>query len=288
MKNWRVPRFIPWDTPYPLPRDTAEELMAVEGACTNLGLLMDRYLAYSQNRERLPEFVREFQNRQALAIDLSPLADLVAATYSRWQERAAALGATTFQATPEWRVVIGTGNHALLEVGITLHRVYGLPFVPASALKGITRLYAEAVLDIETAKSQRLFGSESDGNARRGELIFLDGVPVTPPQIEQDVLNPHYAAYYGGSDNVPPADYLSPRPIFFLAIGRESLFSFGVASASGDQGVAEKATGWLQHALAELGVGAKTAAGYGYWNVTSNNAPAGFDVRPAEPTEPAG
>jgi CRISPR-associated protein Cmr6 len=98
-------------------------------------------------------------------------------------------------------------------------------------------------------------------------LIFLDGVPVTPPQIERDVLNPHYAAYYGGSENVPPADYLSPRPVFFLAVGRESLFSFGVASASGDQDSANRVVGWLQGALTELGVGAKTTAGYGYWDI---------------------
>jgi CRISPR-associated protein Cmr6 len=267
MKSWRVPRFIPWDTPYPLPRATSEELAAAEGECANLGLLMDRYLAYSQNRQRLPEFVREFQNRQALAIDLSPLADLVAAAHTRWQEMATALDAVIFQATPEWRVVIGTGNHALLEVGITLHRVYGIPFVPASALKGVTRLYAEAVLEIEATESERLFGRGGEEEARRGELIFLDGVPVTPPQIERDILNPHYAAYYGGGDNVPPADYLSPRPVFFLAVGRESSFSFGVASARGDQAVAAKAAGWLQCALTELGVGAKTAAGYGYWDM---------------------
>jgi CRISPR-associated protein Cmr6 len=267
MKHWRVPRFIPWDTPYPLPRDTSAELMAVEGQCANLGLLMDRYLAYSQDRQRLPEFVREFQDRQALAIDLSPLAELVTATHARWEKLAASLTAVAFQARPEWRVVIGTSTHSLLEVGITLHRVYGLPFVPASALKGVARLYAEAVLELEPAQVERLFGSGGEEDARQGDLIFLDGCPVTPPQIERDVLNPHYSAYYGGRENVPPADYLSPRPVFFLTVGRESLFSFGVASGSGDRRSAAAAAGWLEQALAELGVGAKTAAGYGYWEI---------------------
>ena len=43
---WKPPRQTPWQTPFPLPRDTAEALLA-EGGCDNLGLLSERYLAYS-------------------------------------------------------------------------------------------------------------------------------------------------------------------------------------------------------------------------------------------------
>jgi CRISPR/Cas system CMR subunit Cmr6 (Cas7 group RAMP superfamily) len=38
-----------------------------------------------------------------------------------------------------------------------------------------------------------------------------------------------------------------------------------VASLSGDQTAARQGVCWLQGALIDLGVGAKSAAGYGYW-----------------------
>ena len=80
------------------------------------------------------------------------------------------------------------------------------------------------------------------------------------------MINPIYGAYYSDS-RTPPAGYLSPRPIFFLAVGAASCYQFGVASRSGDQRAAEQGARWLQGALTDLGVGAKSAAGYGYWEI---------------------
>jgi CRISPR-associated protein Cmr6 len=95
-------------------------------------------------------------------------------------------------------------------------------------------------------------------------LLFLDGIPATAPIVERDVINPIFASYYR-DENVPPANYLSPQPIFFLALAAPSPYRFGVASRSGDQAAAQEGAGWLSSALCEHGVGAKTAAGYGYW-----------------------
>lgn len=263
--RWRIPRFLPWTTAYPLPQDTAQALLDQEGECDNLGLKMDRFLAYESGRQGL-SFVREFANRRALVPDFTPLTDLIRAYEARWHQLAEAIGAGTFRAVPDWRVIIGLGTHVPLEGGMTLHRVYGFPIIPASALKGVVRLYAEAVLDLPEAEVVHLFG-RSEEQAERGDLIFLEAVPAAPPTVEVDVMNPHFVAYYGGMGNVPPADYLSPNPIYFLAVGQDSPFHFGVASASHDQSAVQQAVEWLKQALAEIGVGAKTAAGYGYWHV---------------------
>ena len=53
----------------------------------------------------------------------------------------------------------------------------------------------------------------------------------------------------------------------FLALGARSRYRFGVASLGGDREAAERGVRWLQGALTELGVGAKSAAGYGYWEL---------------------
>ena len=88
---------------------------------------------------------------------------------------------------------------------------------------------------------------------------------MTSPTVERDVINPIFGAYYRDEGKTPPANYLSPQPIFFLALGASSLYRFGVASLGGGPESAEQGAQWLRGALTELGVGSKTVAGYGYW-----------------------
>ncbi len=40
---------------------------------------------------------------------------------------------------PEWRLVIGLGSESVYETGLTLHHIYGFPYIPGSAIKGVTR-----------------------------------------------------------------------------------------------------------------------------------------------------
>ncbi len=267
---WWLPRTLPWETAFPLPQDTARLLVRQQAAAENLGLAMDRLLAYGDVRGSL-ELVRELADRSALPADYSAQAELFAAWQARWHAQAHALAATTFYAAPEWRVVVGLGTHKVLDGGITLHHTYGAPIMPASALKGVTRLYAECVAKAPAERIVTLFG-EAEVEARRGDLVFLDGIPVAPPVIERDVANPHFAAYYGDPANVPPADYMTPRPIFFLTVGRGSRFAFGVASLSRDDVAVADGALWLQGALQDLGVGAKSSAGYGYWRIEDSAA----------------
>lgn len=263
--RWWLPRDLPWATAFPLPEDTAHLLVDQEVVSDNPGLVMDRLLAYSSSRSGL-SLVRELTDRSALVADYTRQADLLDAWRDRWLATAQALNATTFVATPEWRVVVGLGTHKVLDGGITLHPVYGAPIVPATALKGMTRLYAERVLGAPADQVTYLFG-QAEPEAQRGDLIFLDAIPLGPPRMERDVANPLYAAYYGDPENVPPADYLAPRPIFFLTVGQGSRFIFGLGSLSRDADAVAYGVTCMHGALQDLGIGAKTSAGYGYWRI---------------------
>ena len=227
------------------------------------------------------------------------------------------------------RVIVGLGAESVLETSIRLHRVYGFPILPGSALKGLTRAYAlweiatklgipplsykelaereqskkqtplqkleKCIEEVETEKPKRqqlleelqtdpalptearirqldieAFDREVDplrcifGVAgQAGKVIFFDAIPANPAnlQLELDVMNPHYAPYYQGTQ--PPADYHNPIPVFFLTIGPGSEFLFAVASR--EARLAEKARDWLKEALTKMGIGAKTVAGYGFW-----------------------
>ena len=128
---WRMPRDLPWATPYPLPRDTSDAVLA-EGRCENFGLLTERYLAFGDDRGQL-RIVREMVDRKALVPSFAGQQELIEAHRDRWQHLAEELGAKTLSARPQWRVIVGKGTNALLEGGMTLHPVFGFPVVPATA-----------------------------------------------------------------------------------------------------------------------------------------------------------
>lgn len=87
-------------------------------------------------------------------------------------------------------------------------------------------------------------------------------------------MNPHYAKYYSGEKDVnnhaiPPADYLSPTPIFFLTVAAGQTFRFVLAPRCQKEANAANDVAFgcelLKEALSTLGAGGKTAVGYGYF-----------------------
>lgn len=122
---------------------------------------------------------------------------------------------------------------------------------------------------VEAAEYFRaIFGSTDNG----GACIFYDAVvsalPVSGTLFEVDVMTPHFVKYYNsanaGKTIEPPSDDDSPNPINFLTVAAGTHFAFAVGLRRGfDPLLAEKAATWLKAALWEMGIGAKTAVGYG-------------------------
>jgi CRISPR-associated protein Cmr6 len=104
-----------------------------------------------------------------------------------------------------------------------------------------------------------------------GQAIFFDAIPAKPPVLEPDVMNVHYQDYYSSKQDfqgrpIPPADYLNPNPIPFLTVGKNTPFLFAIGwRGEDDEKARRQAQQWLMVGLRELGAGAKTAAGYGYF-----------------------
>jgi CRISPR-associated protein Cmr6 len=40
---------------------------------------------------------------------------------------------------PNWRLIVGLGGESVYETSITLHHIYGIPYIPASSIKGVVR-----------------------------------------------------------------------------------------------------------------------------------------------------
>ncbi len=169
----------------------------------------------------------------------------------------------SFECRPEWRFVIGLGSESIYEVSITLHHIYGFPYIPGSAVKGITRSWVintEFSQIEESALKDEVFVNVFGDQKNRGKVVFMDAFPKENPTIEVDIMNPHYNEYY--SEGKPPADYLSPVPVQFLTVTNTN-FEFILMSK--DKEMLDKAKVWLKDALSTYGIGAKTAVGYGYF-----------------------
>ena len=196
---------------------------------------------------------------------------------------------------PDWRLIVGLGNESVYETSITLHYIYGIPYIPGSAIKGVVRSYIitelfgknkDGSLNLKDAEKEALqdpgfcdiFGCPKDSiykESRQGSVIFFDALPIEPPKIEPDVMNVHYPDYYGG--NKPPTDYQNPNPIYFLTV-KETPFKFILGIKERNNTPIQKgkfegrkpldvAFEYLKKALSEHGIGAKTAVGYGYMNL---------------------
>ena len=165
----------------------------------------------------------------------------------------------------EWRLVVGLGNESIYETSVTLHHTYGIPYIPASALKGAIRNY---VIQTEFKNESKALQNSSfisifGDKDQKGKVIFFDAYPVGLPEIAVDVINVHYPDYYKSSK--PPADYQDPNPVFFITVKNTSFeFITGIKKKS-DENVLDKAFDYLQKALTEFGIGAKTSVGYGYF-----------------------
>lgn len=194
-----------------------------------------------------------------------------------------------------WRLITGLGGHNIYETSITLHHIYGIPYIPASSIKGILRNAY-----INDKKENKVYEAKENDNweevvlqndenfcdifgcpnksiykeARKGNIIFFDAFPIATPTIEPDVMNPHYGDYYGDKTNKkPPADYYNPIPVFFLTIKNTSFqFVIGVnKQAEKARDLLSKTTNLLHSTLTTQGIGAKTAVGYGLMKKLDNN-----------------
>jgi len=168
-----------------------------------------------------------------------------------------------------WRLVVNLGATSVYETSLLFHRNYSIPYIPGSAVKGVANHYAIILKEegkVTNEEYIRIFGDQN----KKGEVIFFDALPVLDDEnkdfVVLDVMNVHYREYYQDeSGRTPPGDWMNPNPVFFLAVEKGTRFRFCVASRN--QKLAKKAMELLREAVVKIGIGAKTSAGYGYFEI---------------------
>ncbi len=203
----------------------------------------------------------------------------------------------------ESRLVIGLGAGSVLETSLTLHKVWGIPYIPSTALKGILRMaffweiareiakgislgdlqkmLDEPIEEFKKRKGERL--NECYGKILKfkyllgspdykGLLLFLDAYPLDL-KFDVDVMNVHYPEYYSGKEKKARDDEM-PNPIFFLTLAPGVRFLVVILfdvkryelieeKEFSKEEVKVEVECLIARAFKEFGVGAKTRVGYG-------------------------
>lgn len=202
--------------------------------------------------------------------------------FRRWVRRTVevhdkAWGRRVALAISQGRVLCGLGERTPTENGLSVHRTYGVPVLPGSSIKGITKQYViETVTDGPWAEGEHLFHTvfghgvdDEDAEGEAGVVSFFDALwvpeggdlPAVP--FAAEIATPHFGDYY--SKGRAPDGTQSPIPVVFLAA--QGAFRLVI---EGPEPLLEPVMQLVAEALSKRGVGAKTRAGYGRFDVDLN------------------
>lgn len=206
--------------------------------------------------------------------------------------------AVTFVASLGGRLLINMAGGVMENSGLALDRITGLPYIPGTAVKGITRNFALWEIRNETDATRQIrllrqaltiFGFSPNDLNQRGDFLwavksdrqhldaalqgfssdtykgvcsFIAAQPSSTAQLRivAEVLTPHF------NNNL--------RPIFFPAVEAGTEFGFAIIGQRepypADLNLSQllhQSKLWIQQALTENGIGAKTGAGYGWFQI---------------------
>jgi CRISPR-associated protein Cmr6 len=258
----------------PLPKTTAQAILSVgrrPGDADNVGLWLDKLVHRTRSDWTLMGEHRGFSLRQlcrpwqsaAGEAARARFAETVRVLHPRAEQR------RCLRAEIKGRLLMDHGRAAASETSASFHPIWGVPRLPGSALKGVTRAEVAAG-DALASTIVELFGGETSA----GRVVFYEALPIGGKfELALDVLTPHHHDYYAetAKKKSAPADWDSPLPFTFVTVVKTSfeIWLGARSSTRADVDALGPAADALTQALESSGIGAKTAAGYGRFKVTN-------------------
>lgn len=187
-------------------------------------------------------------------------------------QRTKLMAEVSFEAESTWRLRVG-GHRGVENILLPAFDALGMPYIPASSLRGVARNYAIR----EIMKNQNISWSDAekeiapyfglintDNKANQaGKVIFFDAYP-TSGCVEMDMAN---NIWTWENNNLK----YSPNPNPFLSL-KDATFVIGLRLANNckNKAILEIVKNWLINGLQE-GIGSQINSGYGQLKV--NNSP---------------
>ena len=179
-----------------LPNDTRELLL--NNDIDNYSLKINKAAFFNEDARPKPkfEFFKATKRRDEHTKFILPNFENI--NFKRFENKYAKLNYfnSTFLLKQNWRLAIGLGHESVYETSITLHHIYGIPYIPASSIKGVVRSWiitevfgekaatneeadypfvnAEYRALVNSEKFCEIFGCPKDIK----KVVFKDGKPV--------------------------------------------------------------------------------------------------------------
>ena len=193
------------------------------------------------------------------------------------------------------RMIVDPSGSLIEHAGMKLHPHFGMPFIPGSSVKGVARHAAwcewRDADEVDKSKIAKqiadVFGyptneeeldealAKAKTPVKAGSVAFLSAYPTDHASLVLDIVNVHHREYYLRTMDEDETTLLhpiafddeQPLPNIFPAVEKDAEFRFAVVptarATEEDMAFAEKA---IVAAITFHGVGAKTAAGYGWFD----------------------
>ena len=265
----------------------------------NVGLLIQRGLrvwdALDKEKADKKNLIDVISNTQP--------SDLYQLAFDRWLLQTEQKdGFATVSVSVDGRLMTGLALGGTLETGVTTHHSYGMPLLAGSSVKGAVRAYAESIFLLKDAEGKIvldekgktqinpamkdilnvLFGADEDAEqANAGYLVWHDAwlIPTLTKEgkysssedakpFAEEIVAVHHSQYYADkTGKVEALDMEAPVPNQQLAV--QGSFYF-VIEGKNRQWL-DFAKQLLENMLNEFGMGAKGAAGYGYFKSSAES-----------------
>ena len=186
--------------------------------------------------------------------------------YDYLGQKLKSLADKTLEVNFPWRLRVGglPGFRNLLLPA--MHTTYGIPYVPASSLKGVVREWAEQQDDTIRSQVRSMLGyldmQAKEDKASLGKVQFLDAFP-TGKCLSIDLANPqwHWPKQKKIYNPELPIEY-NPQPHALLSLENATLIIGLKATQLGSKEDVDTVAAWLEEAL-KYGLGSRISGGYG-------------------------
>lgn len=254
----------------------AEQVQKLSKQTANFSLCSPRLVKWKREKNELKTSTNSIENLSNI-FNSKRLSDEIAnkqVKQSSYLDSLKKIGVQTFtiKAKTTSPFITGLGSGHPTETGMILDRNIGVPYIPASSIKGVLRLayainIANGRKEVPDSELERYFGTADTKLEKqfRGQLVILDAYPTKDVQLKVDIMNPHYTKYYDGT-NKQPVETESPVPIKFLTVKEGTEFCFNCAFMPlelNDKCNEDEINAMFTTAFERVGFGGKTAIGYG-------------------------
>ncbi len=183
-KGWSVSTIIEYTSVKPIPKE-AEKLD--NSKIMNFAIRLHKTTLFDTNFK-----IVKINDKQIEKHSFDPDICQLLTERQKINARTLTNGLSDFTLKPDWRLAIGLGSGSVFETSMSLHHIYGFPYIPASAVKGALRSYLITSIFEKTApETEKEFSLLNAEYRAYQDIDFckIFGCPAKYGKIEFDENN---------------------------------------------------------------------------------------------------